>query len=164
MSHMIYCMIDWHLQQTCWGCPVSKTKGKLKKTCWKHVLSMWTLLQAWNDRIFTGIQILGDFLHIMLGSKPYHNKIRSGSVLFLRFLEITLMPALSDYPPTFARQNSSSYSSYEDDIDTNRILIQKSTTLKGQTKLSVWTPYLPRGERARLPYVCETCSQNNSDL
>ena len=34
---------------------------------------------------------------------------------------------------TFARHKSSSYSSYEDDIDTNRILIQKSTTLKGQT-------------------------------
>ena len=31
------------------------------------------------------------------------------------------------------RHKSRSYSSYEDDIDTNRILIQKSTMLKGQT-------------------------------
>ena len=35
--------------------------------------------------------------------------------------------------PTFAGHKSSSYSSYEDDIDTNRILIQKSTILKRQT-------------------------------
>ena len=34
---------------------------------------------------------------------------------------------------TFAGHKSSSYSSYEDDIDTNRILIQKSTILKRQT-------------------------------
>ena len=35
-------------------------------------------------------------------------------------------------PWTFAGHKSSSYSSYEDVIDTNRILIQKSTILKGQ--------------------------------
>ena len=35
--------------------------------------------------------------------------------------------------PTFAGHKSSSYSSYEDDIDTNRILTQKSTILKRQT-------------------------------
>ena len=35
--------------------------------------------------------------------------------------------------PTFAGHTSSSYSSYEDDIDNNRILIQKSTILKAQT-------------------------------
>ena len=35
--------------------------------------------------------------------------------------------------PTFAGHKSSSYSSYEDDIDTNRILIQRSSILKCQT-------------------------------
>ena len=75
-----------------------------------------------------------------LGEDPEHRKIIKENILKI-MPNLIITHSHDDYHTdhrslsfrTFAGHESSSYSSYEDDIDTKRTLIQKSTMIKGQT-------------------------------